>query len=72
MGTGIAFTFDLHTIQDLSLDGPIAISSTPSERFHTFRYSHWMQVDDELWVYAEVTKPNESHEIRLYRLKTLQ
>lgn len=72
MGTGIAFTFDLHTIQDLSVQGPIAISSTPSERFHTFRYSHWIRVDGELWVYAEVTKPNESHEIRLYRLKTLR
>ena len=72
MGTGIGFTFDLHIIQDLSLEGPIAISSTPSQRFHTFRYSHWMHVENELWVYAEVTKPNESHEIRLYRLKTLR
>lgn len=69
MGTGVAFTFDLHTIQELTTEGPLAISCTPSENFHLLRYSHWMRVDDELWVYAEVVKPNESHEVRLYRLK---
>lgn len=68
MGTGVAFTFDLHTIQELTTEGPLAISSTPSPRFHTLRYSHWMRVEDELWVYAEAVKPNESHEVRLYRL----
>lgn len=69
MGTGVGFTFDLHTIQDLTEVMPFAISSTPSPRFHTFRYSHWLYVDEELWCYAEVTLPNESHEIRLFRLK---
>ena len=68
MGTGVAFTFDLNTIQELTTEGPLAISSTPSERFHTLRYSHWMRVDGELWVYAEAVKPNESHEVRLYKL----
>jgi hypothetical protein len=69
MGTGVAFTFDLHTMKELTTEGPLAISSTPSERFHTLRYSHWMRVDGELWVYAEAVKPNESHEVRLYRMK---
>jgi hypothetical protein len=69
MGTGVAFTFDLHTIQELTTEGPLAVSSTPSKRFHTFRYSHWMRVDDELWCYAEAVKPNDSHEVRLFRLK---
>ncbi|MCA9731954.1 hypothetical protein KC799_07485 [candidate division KSB1 bacterium] len=68
LGTGFGFTFDLHTIVDLTVDSPIALSSTPSD-FYTFRYSHWMLVDGELWVYAEVARPNNSHEIRLYRLK---
>jgi len=68
MGTGVAFTFDLHTIKELTTEGPLAISSTPSKQFHTFRYSHWMNVDNELWVYAEVVRPNNSHEIRLFRL----
>jgi hypothetical protein len=27
-----------------------------------------MWVGDELWVYAEVEKPNGAHEIRLFRL----
>ncbi|MBN1127177.1 MAG: hypothetical protein JXA82_19395 [Sedimentisphaerales bacterium] len=32
-------------------------------------YSHWMQVEDELWLYAEVACPNESHEIHLFRVQ---
>ena len=71
MGTGVAFTFDLHNIQELTTTGPLAISSTPSENFHTFRYSHWMHVGDELWVYAEVVRPDDAHEIRLFRLPKL-
>jgi len=71
MGTGVAFTFDLHAIKELTTAGPLVVSSTPSPRFHTFRYSHWMHVGEELWVYAEVVCPNESHEIRLFRLPRL-
>ncbi len=71
LGTGLAFTFDLHKIKEITTEGPLAVSSTPSPRFHTFRYSHWMHVGDELWVYAEVVCPNESHEIRLFRLPRL-
>lgn len=69
MGTGVAFTFDLHTIQELTTEGPLVVSSTPSDHFHTLRYTHWLRVDGELWVYAEVVKPNQAHEIRRYRLK---
>lgn len=68
IATGVGFTFDLHRIIDLTPDSPLVISTTPSERFATWRYSHWMRVDDELWVYAEVARPNESNEIRLFRL----
>ena len=68
IATGVGFTFDLHHITDVTPDAPLVGSTTPSERFHTWRYSHWMWVEDELWVYAEVAKPNESHEIRLFRL----
>ncbi|KAA3659101.1 MAG: hypothetical protein DWQ10_09635 [Calditrichaeota bacterium] len=68
IGTGFGFTFDLHNITNLTIDSPVAISSTPGD-FYTFRYSHWMLVDSELWVYAEVARPNNSHEIRLYRLE---
>jgi hypothetical protein len=68
IATGVGFTFDLHHVTDLTPDHPLLASTTPSERFATWRYSHWMWVDGELWVYAEVARPNESHEIRLFRL----
>ncbi len=68
MATGVGFTFDLHHVTDLTPDRPVVMSTTPSRHFHTWRYSHWMWVDDKLWVYAEVGKPNESNEIRLFRL----
>ena len=69
IATGLAFTFDLHHVIDLTPDSPLVVSTTPSERFHTWRYSHWMHVDDEIWAYAEVARPNDSNEIRLFRLK---
>lgn len=65
--TGLGFTFDLHNIMDLTPDAPLILSSTPG-LFHTWRYSHWMMVDNELFVYAEVANPNESHEVRLFRI----
>lgn len=71
MGTGLAFTFDLHELKELTTEGPLAISSTPSPNFHVLRYSCWLRVDNELWVYAEAVRPNESHEVRLFRLPVL-
>jgi hypothetical protein len=68
IATGVGFTFDLHHVTDLTPDGPLVVSATPSAHFRTWRYSHWMWVGDELWAYAEVAKPNESNEIRLFRL----
>lgn len=67
--TGLGFTFDLHRVIDLTPDAPLITSSTPSAVFHTWRYSHWMWVDDELWAYAEVATPDETNEIRLFRLE---
>ena len=69
VATGLGFTFDLHHIIDLTPDGPLAVSTTPSEHFATFRYSAWLEVEGEIWVYAEATCPNNTHEIRRYRLK---
>jgi len=68
MGTGLAFTFDLHNLVNITTEGPLAISSTPSENFHVFRYSDWLLVDDMWYIYAEVAKPNEAHELRLFRV----
>jgi len=68
IATGVGFTFDLHNINDLTPDSPLVQSTTPG-RFHTWRYSHWMIVGDELWVYAEVARENDSNEIRLFKVK---
>ena len=67
IGTGFGFTFDLHNIIDLTTESPMFISTT-ADGFYTFRYSHWMWVDGEIWVYAEVANENRSHEIRLTRI----
>lgn len=69
VATGLGFTFDLHNVTDLTPDGPMAVSSTPSEHFATLRYSSWLFVEDELWVYAEAARPNMSNETRLFRFK---
>ena len=68
IATGVGFTFDLHRVTDLTPDAPLVVSTTPSTHFHTWRYSHWIRVGNELWAYAEVARPNESNEIRLFRL----
>ena len=67
IATGLAFTFDLNRIIDLTPESLLLKSTTPNDCFHTWRYSHWMWVNDEIWVYAEVTAPDETNEIRLYR-----
>jgi len=70
IATGLAFTFDLHNMIDLTREFPLAVSTTPGEHFSTWRYSHWIEVDGELWVYAEVACPQGYNEIRLFRLRS--
>ena len=65
--TGLGYTFDLHNIIDLTPDAPLAMSNTPAA-FYTWRYSHWMWVGNEIFVYAEVAKKNHAHEVRLFRI----
>ena len=69
IGTGFGFTFDLHNIADLTTESPMLLSTTASD-FYTFRYSHWIWIDGEIWVYAEAANENRSHEIRLFRIQT--
>ena len=33
--------------------------------YHTWRYSHWLPVDDKVFVYFESARPNNTNEIRL-------
>ena len=68
IATGLGFTFDLNNIIDLTPGAPLLTSTTPSPCFHTWRYSCWMWVGRELWVYAEASCPNQTNEIRLFRL----
>ncbi len=65
--TGIGFTHDLHHVIDLTPDQPLVQSSTPGA-FFTWRYSTWLWVDGEIWVYAEVACPDNTHEIRLFKI----
>ena len=67
IATGLAYSLDLETFVDLTPDAPLLKSTTPGD-YHTWRYSHWLRVGDELWAYAEVARPNNTNEIRLFRL----
>lgn len=69
IATGLGFTYDLHKIIDLTPDKPLLVSSTPNRYFFTFRYSQWLWVGDEVWIYAEVACPDMTNEIRLFKLK---
>jgi hypothetical protein len=67
ISTGLGFTFDLHHVNDLTPKAPLLRSPTPG-RLSTWRYSEWLWVKDELWVYAEVETHNQTHEIRRFVL----
>lgn len=69
IATGLGHTMDLHRIVDLTPDAPLLASPTPG-RLAAWRYSHWMWVNDEMRVYAEVECTNGSHEVRVFRVVT--
>ena len=50
---------------DLTPTAPLLQSTTPGD-YHTWRYSNWLTVGDEMHVYAEVARPNNSNEIRRF------
>jgi hypothetical protein len=67
IATGFAYSLDLETFTDLTPERAALKSTTPGD-YHTWRYSHWLRVGSELWAYAEVARPNNTNEIRLFRL----
>jgi hypothetical protein len=67
ISTGLGFTFDLNRVVDLTPRAPLLRSLTPG-RLETWRYSEWLWVGDELWVYAEVENKDSTHEIRRFVL----
>ncbi|MCC6696777.1 MAG: hypothetical protein IT365_14195 [Candidatus Hydrogenedentes bacterium] len=65
--TGLAFTPDLVTFYDLTPNAPLLTSTTPGHFHNTWRYSSWMRVGDEMFVYFEAACANRTNEIRLAR-----
>ncbi len=65
--TGLAYTPDLTDFHDLTPAAPLLVSTTPGELHNTWRYSHWMRVGDEIFVYFEAARPNRTNEVRLGR-----
>jgi hypothetical protein len=68
IATGLAWSADLESFVDLTPNEPLLTSTTPGE-FMTWRYSHWMWDDGALRVYAEVARPNNTNEIRAWRIE---
>ncbi len=64
IATGLAYTIDLQTFIDLTWDRPLLTSTTPGD-YLTWRYSHWIVVDDQVFVYFEAARPNNTNELRL-------
>lgn len=67
IATGLAWSPDLRSFVDLTPHEPLLTSTTPGACM-TWRYSHWLWVNGELFVYAEVARPNSTNEIRMWRL----
>jgi hypothetical protein len=64
IATGLAFTADLKSFIDLTPDAPLLKSTTPGD-YHTWRYSHWLPVGNQVYVYFEAARPNNTNEIRM-------
>lgn len=70
IATGVAYTADLTNFIDLTPNEPLLKSTTPGD-YATWRYSHWLRVGDEVWAYAEVARPNNTNEIRRFRISAI-
>ncbi|MCP4639237.1 MAG: glycoside hydrolase family 32 protein [bacterium] len=68
IATGLAYSADLRTFTDLTPDEPLLRSTTPG-MYATWRYSHWLSVGDEVYVFFEAARPNNTNEIRLATFK---
>jgi len=64
IATGLAYSPDLQHFTDLTPTEPLLKSTTPGD-YHTWRYSHWMWVENKIHVYFEAARPNNTNEIRL-------
>ena len=65
IATGLAYTSDLENYIDLTPTEPLLKSTTPSLQYFTWRYSHWIRVNNKLFVYFEAARPNKTNELRV-------
>ena len=68
IATGLAYSADLRTFIELTPDAPLLKSTTPGD-CHTWRYSHWLRVGDQIRVYFEAARPNNTNETRMAEFK---
>lgn len=66
LATGLAYSPDLTHWHDLTPDTPLLKSTTPGS-FHTWRYSHWLPVEEkrQMYVYWEGARPNDTFATRM-------
>lgn len=64
IATGLAYTTDLETFVDLTPEAPLLVSTTPG-RVQTWRYSHWLRVGHEVYVYFEAANSDGTNELRM-------
>ncbi len=64
LATGMAYSPDLTHWYDLTPDEPLLVSTTPGS-FHTWRYSHWIPIEGEMYVYWEGARPNDTFATRV-------
>ena len=59
IATGLAYSPDLETFIHLTPYEPLLKGTTPGD-YHTWRYSHWMVVADQVFVYPRPHGPTTS------------
>jgi len=64
IATGLAYSPDLASFVDLTPDQPLLLSTTPGH-YHTWRYSQWLPVGEQVFVYFEAARPNDTNELRV-------
>jgi len=64
IATGLAYSPDLETFVDLTPREPLLKSTTPGD-YYTWRYSDWIRFRENLYVYFEAARPNNTNEIRV-------
>ncbi|MFX0097968.1 MAG: hypothetical protein ACFFCS_00185 [Candidatus Hodarchaeota archaeon] len=64
LATGLAYSPDMIQWYDLTPNEPLLKSTTPGN-FHTWRYSHWLAVEGEMYVYWEGARPNDTFATRM-------